>query len=69
MIEATKSHEFFHAMIKDAKVKSLVENKMTLTLQSEARARHFEKIYKARFEELASKIFGEKIIVNVEVNK
>lgn len=64
--DAVKNKEFLTAILKGAKVKKYVEDKMTLNFENVIRAKNFEKFYKKKFEESASKIFGRKITVEVE---
>lgn len=61
-----KDQDIFTALLKDAKVTRYAENKLTLKFDSEYKSNHFEKYYKVRFEDSASKLFGEEIKVEVE---
>ena len=60
------TQEIFYTLLKNAKVKNYVEEKLTLTFNSVYKQKHFEKFYQSRFEALASELFGKKIKVEVE---
>ena len=61
-----KDQEIFTLVLKDAKVKSYAEGKLTLIFPSDYKVNFFEKNYKTRFEKLASELFGEEIKAEVE---
>ena len=56
----------FRDLLKDAKVKSYVEGKLTLIFDSDFKENFFVNYYKVRFEKLASNLFGEEITVELE---
>ena len=59
----------FRDLLKDAKVKSYAEGKLTLIFDSDFKENFFVNYYKVRFEKLASNLFGEEIKVEVEGEK
>ena len=59
----------FRDLLKDAKVKSYAEGKLTLIFDSDFKENFFVNYYKVRFEKLTSNLFGEEIKVEVEREK
>ena len=64
--EAAKDREIFHILLKSAEVKKYTEGKLTLSFKSVPRGKHFEKMYKQKFEDTASNLFGKEIKVELE---
>jgi len=68
-VKGKEYQEIFYTMLKEAKIKSYAENKLTLEFESDYKAGHFEHYYKVRFENTASKLFGKQIEVIAEWSK